>query len=418
MGGELRLLWQEALGLARDYAREAVRPFTVGGKLDRGTPNAVGRTPVAGGGTGHGQGAEPPLGNPAADGQLLTSTAAGVRAWRDPLAATGGLRVRDAGGATDLAGRAALRLYGGIVAPDGATGAGYRPSVVSDGATVRHLVPLTTSGGDPITDGDGAPVYGYAPAPGGGATNLSATPSPTAVVVASDTGADATIPAADATNAGVLLPAEKSKLAGVAAGAQVNVLESVTGTAPIVVGAVSGKAQAVSIAAATESAPGSMSAADFAALQTIKALPYVLVANLVAQSISNAAWNTQLFDTDQDDALGFHDTAANTSRLTVPAGRAGLYLLAANVQFATNATGARFVRLLLNGTNQVAIFNSPAVGGFATRALVVALRRLVAGDYLEVQVYQDSGAALDTAAHAEAGAGQAPCWFRASWLRA
>ncbi len=57
---------------------------------------------------------------------------------------------------------------------------------------------------------------------GSGNTNLGATVSPTQIVITSDTGTDATIPAADGTNAGLLLPAEKSKLAGIAAGATVN----------------------------------------------------------------------------------------------------------------------------------------------------------------------------------------------------
>jgi hypothetical protein len=57
---------------------------------------------------------------------------------------------------------------------------------------------------------------------GGGDTNLSATVSPTQVVINSDTGTDATIPAADGTNAGVMLPAQVTKLAGIAAGATKN----------------------------------------------------------------------------------------------------------------------------------------------------------------------------------------------------
>lgn len=61
---------------------------------------------------------------------------------------------------------------------------------------------------------------------------------------------------------GSMSAADKTKLDGIASGAQVNVLEGVTGTAPIVAGAVNGKSQALSISAATGSAAGSMSAAD------------------------------------------------------------------------------------------------------------------------------------------------------------
>jgi hypothetical protein len=57
---------------------------------------------------------------------------------------------------------------------------------------------------------------------GGGATNLTTTVSPTQVVIVSDTGTDATIPAADGMNAGVMLPAQVTKLAGVATSATAN----------------------------------------------------------------------------------------------------------------------------------------------------------------------------------------------------
>jgi hypothetical protein len=59
--------------------------------------------------------------------------------------------------------------------------------------------------------------------PGGsGATNLTTTVSPTQIVIVSDTGTDATIPAADGTNAGVMLPAQVTKLAGIATSATAN----------------------------------------------------------------------------------------------------------------------------------------------------------------------------------------------------
>lgn len=61
---------------------------------------------------------------------------------------------------------------------------------------------------------------------------------------------------------GSMSSADYTKLAGIATAAQVNVLEGVTGTAPIVAGAIAAKSQAISITAATTGAAGSMSAAD------------------------------------------------------------------------------------------------------------------------------------------------------------
>lgn len=85
---ELRQLWDELLRHVDRRAQSVVQPFTVGGKLDRGTPNAVGHLPATGGGTGHEQGAEPPLGSPATNGQVLASTTGGVRSWVTQTAAT------------------------------------------------------------------------------------------------------------------------------------------------------------------------------------------------------------------------------------------------------------------------------------------------------------------------------------------
>jgi hypothetical protein len=65
----------------RAEARAVVAPFTRGGKLDVSSPNVVGHLPPRSGGTGTAAGAEPPLGNPASDGYVLSSTTAGVRSW-------------------------------------------------------------------------------------------------------------------------------------------------------------------------------------------------------------------------------------------------------------------------------------------------------------------------------------------------
>jgi hypothetical protein len=61
---------------------------------------------------------------------------------------------------------------------------------------------------------------------GGGATNLSYTPSATGGTVVSDTGTDATLPLADGTNAGLMAPSQHTKLAGVAAGATANATDA------------------------------------------------------------------------------------------------------------------------------------------------------------------------------------------------
>lgn len=65
--------------------------------------------------------------------------------------------------------------------------------------------------------GDSTP--GASSGGGGGATNLAVTTSATTVTVASDTGADAILPAATGTKAGVMSAADKTKLDGLSGGA-------------------------------------------------------------------------------------------------------------------------------------------------------------------------------------------------------
>ena len=83
--------------------------------------------------------------------------------------------------------------------------------------------------------------------------------------------ADSGHPAATAAVNGYATATQITKLDGIAAGSQVNVLEGVTGTAPIVAGAVTAKSQAISISAATTGAAGSMSSADKTKLDGIAA---------------------------------------------------------------------------------------------------------------------------------------------------
>jgi hypothetical protein len=119
-----------------------------------------------------------------------------------------------------------------------------------------------------------------------------------------------------------------------------------------------------------------------------------------AQSIASGgpgtvlALNSERYDTD-----GFHDTVTNSSRLTVPAGKDGKYRITGTVQFAANATGERRLEILLNGATVIGRVSSAAVSGTAPTVLTVTCDYgFVAGDYVELRAFQDSGGALDAEA--------------------
>jgi hypothetical protein len=121
-----------------------------------------------------------------------------------------------------------------------------------------------------------------------------------------------------------------------------------------------------------------------------------LVAITANQSINDAtptfiAFNTETYDTDS-----YHDNATNPTRLTIPDD--GWYVVAGSAVFASNATGYRRLQIFLNGIGFVgrpaALQN--AVSGIATSISVTsAAVFLSAGDYLEFEVTQTSGGALN-----------------------
>jgi hypothetical protein len=102
-------------------------------------------------------------------------------------------------------------------------------------------------------------------------------------------------------------------------------------------------------------------------------------------------WNSEIFDTDT-----FHSTVTNTSRITIPSGKGGKYLLIASIPFAANSGGYRLGGFLKNGANnlyanQVANL-SATIGPFLNFSTIV---EAVATDYFEVQVNQTSGGNLN-----------------------
>ncbi len=112
----------------------------------------------------------------------------------------------------------------------------------------------------------------------------------------------------------------------------------------------------------------------------------VSISNNTATDVS---WNTERFDTS-----AFHDVGAPT-RLTVPAGLGGKYLIEGLLYMAANATGVRVVGALVNGVTAITAAAGP---GHATQPASLpfgGVYDLVAGDYVTMNVIQDSGGNLN-----------------------
>jgi hypothetical protein len=80
--------------------------------------------------------------------------------------------------------------------------------------------------------------------------------------------------------------------------------------------------------------------------------------------------------------------------MTIPSGKAGKYLVTANVTFATNSTGAREIYLFKNGNFYSQVFAVATATGSSGNALP-DLVSLAVGDYIDIRVEQSSGGSLD-----------------------
>ena len=115
------------------------------------------------------------------------------------------------------------------------------------------------------------------------------------------------------------------------------------------------------------------------------------VSNTTDLSTSTGTWtsitfNTELFDTD-----AYHSTATNTSRITIPAGKSGYFLVTIVGLFeGTNATGTRDLAIAKNGTRVLESVTNKATGSNQSCAASIVMS-LVATDYIEFQVRQSSG---------------------------
>lgn len=126
--------------------------------------------------------------------------------------------------------------------------------------------------------------------------------------------------------------------------------------------------------------------------------PGVQAVRTANQSIPNTTWTSVQFTAaDTRDTDGFHSTTENQHQFIIPAGLGGWYSTLFLAQFATNSSGFRAQRFIINGGGTVASQYLPPVNGQETRMSLADEILLAAGDVVEFQVYQSSGGSLNVA---------------------
>jgi len=119
-----------------------------------------------------------------------------------------------------------------------------------------------------------------------------------------------------------------------------------------------------------------------------------------AQTIPNGVWTTLNFNSEIRDDGNWHDPTTNNERITVD--QDGVYMCFVQyLNFDSNATGLRYVRVRDSDGNTWNMNIVNAVNGAWTTLPMIGLRSLDANDYVYVQVQQTSGGNLDVRAYAK-----------------
>jgi hypothetical protein len=119
-----------------------------------------------------------------------------------------------------------------------------------------------------------------------------------------------------------------------------------------------------------------------------------------AQTINNASltaieYNAETYDTDN-----FHDTSTNPSRMTIPTGKGGYYVLHVMLTYSENSGGFRDLRFYKNGSELQMLRTAGQPNANALTGMFASYAgNFAAGDYLEVFGYQNSGGSLDIGAN-------------------
>jgi hypothetical protein len=135
----------------------------------------------------------------------------------------------------------------------------------------------------------------------------------------------------------------------------------------------------------------------------------ISIPNAVAAPGTAITLNSERFDN-----AAVHSTAVNTSRLTVPSGAAGKYIMGLGTSWAGSAGGNyRQSRIELNGaTTNIGIDTRNGSGGHLSEAAWSTVYALAVADYIEGYARQDSGGALNTLVQANSTPEFWCFWFR------
>ena len=130
-------------------------------------------------------------------------------------------------------------------------------------------------------------------------------------------------------------------------------------------------------------------------------------------SISNNTTTAITFNSEVLDTNAFHSTSSNTSRMTIPAGYAGKYMVVGSYIIQNAANGTRRLDIFKNGSTYARTqnFGNSSEQGFVS---INTIMDLAVADYVELYVFQNSGGALNI----YGGTAPQQGWFNITYLGA
>ncbi len=108
------------------------------------------------------------------------------------------------------------------------------------------------------------------------------------------------------------------------------------------------------------------------------------------------------FDAEETDTHGFHDLVTNNSRLTVPAGLGGFYIVTAGIPLQAGSGSYQQVTLAVNGVTKAIEIDEVATTQWHHQTISAVLF-LAAGDYVEVKALTGASRTVSAGAHLAMG---------------
>ena len=115
--------------------------------------------------------------------------------------------------------------------------------------------------------------------------------------------------------------------------------------------------------------------------------------NSAALTINSATWTAITLNSEEFDTDNYHDTSTNTSRMTIPSGKSGKFLINGIIRYeGYNGWINAETAIYKNGSKakSVSQFSNGTTGGAFTFT-ISGIFNAVAGDYFEFYVWQNSG---------------------------